>query len=91
MDTFAALANLANLKKLKIENMGLDLTRFNDDARHLKPLASLKELSLELNEFRGGHTVGRKFFRLISTMFPNLAHFELYFTNHVSKVAYLQL
>ena len=88
MDTFAALANLANLKKLHIENMDFDLTRFDDYAHRLKPVVSLKELRLYLRQFRGDHSFGRKFVDLISAMFPNLARFDLDLTYYdVSMVS----
>ena len=87
VDAFAALANLVNLKKLRIEEMGLDLTGFDDHARHLKPLANLDELSLELDEL-WYHSNGTKFVHLISTMFPNVTRFDLKLSNDVSIANY---
>ena len=90
MATIAALAHLANLTKLRIESIKLDLARFDDYAHRLKPLARLKELKLGVDGFRGEfewHSIVSKFVQLISTMFPNVARFKLNVFCPVSNVA----
>ena len=81
-----ALANLVHLEKLQMSRLKFDLTSFDaNDSHHIKPLVGVEELSITLDELYDDHEDGKKFVHLISTMFPNVKHFELHITENVSN------
>ena len=74
MANFIALATLSNLTELRINCLvSVDISLYQLEEAQIGPLASLRILKLDyIKLLFGSNSLGAKFCRVFSKMFPNL-------------------